>query len=65
MIKSIKYVELVLYSFVMLISCGKVEHEIVDNQLTEKEIAEGWVLLFDGETFDGWESIDVEIRESS
>ena len=25
-----------------------------DNELTEKEKAEGWVLLFDGKTLDGW-----------
>src|SRR5690606_7927616 len=24
------------------------------NQLTEQETAEGWVLLFDGQTTDGW-----------
>src|SRR5881398_974584 len=25
-----------------------------DNELTEKEKADGWVLLFDGKTLDGW-----------
>ena len=25
-----------------------------DNELTEKERADGWVLLFDGKSLDGW-----------
>ena len=25
-----------------------------DNELTEKEKSEGWVLLFDGKSLDGW-----------
>ena len=25
-----------------------------DNELTEAEKAEGWLLLFDGESLDGW-----------
>lgn len=33
-----------------LISCGDVNH----NVLTEQEKAEGWELLFDGETLNGW-----------
>jgi hypothetical protein len=27
-----------------------------DNELTAKEIAEGWLLLFDGKTLDGWQT---------
>ncbi len=33
-----------------LISCDNTKH----NTLTEQEKAEGWELLFDGETLDGW-----------
>ena len=29
-----------------------------DNQLTEREKEEGWLLLFDGHTLDGWKAID-------
>ena len=28
--------------------------EMIPNTLTEAEISEGWILLFDGESFDGW-----------
>jgi hypothetical protein len=43
------------------------------NQLTPEQIADGWVSLFDGETFDGWQPtsdadwtlVDGEIRVSS
>ncbi len=31
-----------------------VEEEVPINTLTQAEIDEGWVLLFDGETFNGW-----------
>jgi len=30
------------------------------NQLTEAEMAEGWKLLFDGSTFDGWRSFQAD-----
>jgi hypothetical protein len=30
------------------------------NQLTQAEIDDGWVLLFDGETFDGWRGYGLE-----
>src|SRR5713101_3675273 len=34
------------------------------NALTSKEIADGWVLLFDGETTEGWNiEGDVKVRE--
>ena len=33
-----------------LIACDNTKH----NTLTEQEKAEGWELLFDGETLDGW-----------
>ena len=30
------------------------------NQLTQAEIDDGWVLLFDGETSEGWRSVNKE-----
>jgi hypothetical protein len=35
------------------IMCGLSLHA-ADNELTERERAEGWLLLFDGRTFNGW-----------
>lgn len=34
--------------------------EVGPNQLTEEEKAEGWVLLFDGETTTGWRGVNKE-----
>ncbi len=31
-----------------------------ENLLTPKEKAEGWILLFDGKTFDGWKTSDMK-----
>ena len=47
--------KITIVSFVMtaafgLIACDNTKH----NTLTEQEKAEGWELLFDGETLDGW-----------
>jgi len=35
-------------------SCKQKTEEVSPNQLTQAEIDEGWVLLFDGETTEGW-----------
>ncbi len=76
---SISFVTVILS--VMLISCGpqdKIASEdetsakaqdlasSVLNRLTEEETAEGWILLFDGETFEGWRCLGREgIQEGS
>ena len=31
-----------------------------DNKLTEEEIRDGWILLFDGKTLDGWRDFKGE-----
>lgn len=67
---------LILVSFLALsLSCGSKEQaepasiEPIDdpsastsnlNVLTEKEKAEGWILLFDGNTFEGWRGLGRE-----
>ncbi len=38
-----------------------VEEAAPINTLTEKEIAEGWILLFDGETANGWREYDEAV----
>ena len=57
-----------IVSSMMLISCKskssgetKKETEAVGpNQLTQAEIDDGWVLLFDGKTFDGWRGYGLD-----
>jgi hypothetical protein len=39
---------------------GEEEVAVADNTLTDKEKAEGWILLFDGETTDGWRGYNKE-----
>src|SRR4030042_6752734 len=44
---------------IILTSCKpKAEKEVGPNQLTQAEIDDGWVLLFDGKTFNGWRGYD-------
>lgn len=41
------------YAITVLVLCSA-PVTASDNELTEKEKADGWVLLFDGKTLDGW-----------
>lgn len=49
-----------------LVSCSLFQNEIENsmmmkmNTLTENEIDEGWQLLFDGKSFDGWRGIGID-----
>ncbi len=69
-----KFLTLVLL-FAFFMSCGskqetettdqtQIEPQAVDisdlNILTDEEKAEGWILLFDGENFDGWRGLGRE-----
>ena len=49
---------LICLFLVMLFSCS--EKPPAHNTLTKAEIEEGWELLFDGETLDGWRSFQEE-----
>ena len=51
-----------LFACFAIISCTpkSVEQEELMNELTQQEIDEGWVLLFDGETSKGWRGYNKE-----
>ena len=44
-----------LISMALTVGCGH-----VNNELTEAEVAEGWQLLFDGESLDNWKAYNDE-----
>ena len=44
-----------LISMAITAGCGQ-----VNNELTEAEVAEGWQLLFDGESLDNWKAYNAE-----
>jgi len=45
----------------VIISCTETKH----NTLTEEEIAQGWALLFDGETMAGWKEFNKPVKSQS
>lgn len=46
---------LLLGAIVLLVACSKEEKQ---NTLTQREISEGWELLFDGQTLDNWKTFN-------
>ncbi len=54
----------ILTMLLLLVNCGecdsKVEKPTGPNTLTEAEIADGWQLLFDGKSFEGWRGIGID-----
>jgi len=47
---------LLIGALLLISSCNCTQEEVSDNTLTKKEIADGWKLLWDGETTNGWHS---------
>ena len=43
-----------LFSLLCIVLCSACTNDVQNNQLTEQEKRDGWILLFDGESFDGW-----------
>ncbi len=58
----IKIIGACLFVICIISSCTEVKH---DNQLTEKEKKEGWVLLFDGQSTKGWHLYNDDKRAST
>lgn len=51
----------VFSSTLLLMGCqNSTSSEVSHNQLTSEEVAQGWKLLFDGKTFDGWRGLGME-----
>lgn len=63
-IKNLLALSSILTMLLLLVNCGecdsKVEKPTGPNTLTEAEIADGWQLLFDGKSFEGWRGIGIE-----
>ena len=68
--KKINYI-LTILSISLILACSnttKSQQEAVsveNNTLTEKEVADGWKLLFDGKTSDGWRGYKKETFPTS
>lgn len=62
--KNIRIIFLLLLSFALMsivfTSCKPKTQEVGPNQLTQAEIDEGWILLFDGKTTEGWRGYGQE-----
>jgi len=62
--KNIRTLLLLFLSFALMgivfNSCKPKTEEVGPNQLTQAEIDDGWILLFDGETTDGWRGYNQE-----
>ncbi|MGX8683541.1 MAG: 3-keto-disaccharide hydrolase, partial [Bacteroidales bacterium] len=50
----------VLFFVIAILGCitmqAQVKADANDNKLTKEEVRDGWILLFDGQTTNGWKS---------
>lgn len=61
--KKILFILPVLVFMVLFIQCKPKTEQSMANTLTEEEINQGWKLLFDGQTFNGWRNFGRDTME--
>ncbi|MFC1558308.1 DUF1080 domain-containing protein, partial [candidate division KSB1 bacterium] len=52
-----KYTFIFICTFTLYLQCSKKESTFIHNTLSQSEINEGWSLLFDGKSLEGWTMI--------
>ena len=55
-----KRLSVILFSMVLMLSFGCKEKVVPPNTLSDEEKAEGWVLMFDGQTSNGWRGVNKD-----
>ena len=64
-IKNLALASNILIMLLLFTNCGEKKNEVEaptgPNTLTKAEIADGWELLFDGKTFEGWRGIGIDV----
>src|SRR6516162_11281492 len=56
---------LILLGCLILVGVARADETVKPNTLTSKEIADGWILLFDGQTTFGWQiEGDAKVEKS-
>lgn len=62
--RKIRFVFLLIISLLIVVGCSNEKTDEVKpigpNELTKHEAADGWMLLFDGKTFNGWRGIGIK-----
>ncbi len=62
--RKIQFAILLIISLLIVVGCSNEKTDgvkpIGPNELTKQEAADGWILLFDGKTFNGWRGIGIK-----